>query len=194
MPQRPSARLSAALALGVIASFLSPLPATADDAAEAAALVAEVRQKFTLEGKTIPPKIFRDFGDGDMADSGDIWVTVDLKAAIGSNLYFDEIKQDGSWIRQKSTSNETTGYTMSARPRTACWSSSRRSAAAALAISCICIFSMSPPPRLRLRRQPLPAHQSHEPAQHSARRPLGWRDQHRQKYDHRRDGTRQLHR
>src|SRR5262249_52724377 len=81
MPQRPSARLSAALALGVIASFLSPLSATADDEAEAAALVAEVRQKFTLEGKTIPPEIFRDFGDGDMADSGDIWVTVDLKAA-----------------------------------------------------------------------------------------------------------------
>jgi len=111
MPQRPSARLSAALALGVIVLSFSPLPATADDAAEAAALVAEVRQKFTLEGKTIPPEIFRDFGDGDMADSGDIWVTVDLKAAIGSNLYFDEIKQDGSWIRQKSTSNETTGYT-----------------------------------------------------------------------------------
>ena len=42
---------------------------------------------------------------------GSIWVTVDLKAAIGSNLYFDEIKQDRSWISQKSASNEETGYT-----------------------------------------------------------------------------------
>ena len=28
-------------------------------------------------------------------------MTVDVKAAIGSNLYFDEIRQNGSWISQK---------------------------------------------------------------------------------------------
>ena len=33
--------------------------------------------------------------------SGSIWVTVDLKAAIGSNLYFDDIRKNGSWIDQK---------------------------------------------------------------------------------------------
>jgi len=111
-PQRPSPRLSAVAALAAIVSLLSAVPATADDAAAAAALVAEVRQKFTLDGNKIPPEIFRDFGDGDLADSGNIWVTVDVKAAIGSNLYFDEIKQGGSWINQKkATSNEATGYT-----------------------------------------------------------------------------------
>ena len=67
----------------------------------AAALVAEVRRSFTLQGKTIPPEIFRDFGDGDLADSGSIWVTVDAAAAIGSNLYFDDIRKDGDWVSQK---------------------------------------------------------------------------------------------
>jgi hypothetical protein len=74
--------------------------------------VEAVRHSFTLNGKAIPPEIFRDFGDGDLADSGDIWVTVNLKAAIGSNLYFDEIKQDGRWISQKKVmSDEEIGYT-----------------------------------------------------------------------------------
>ncbi len=67
----------------------------------AAALVAEVRHSFTLHGKTIPPEIFRDFGDGDLANSGTIWVTVDAAAAIDSNLYFDPIRADGRWRFQK---------------------------------------------------------------------------------------------
>jgi len=70
-------------------------------ATSAAALVAEVRRSFTLHGKTIPPEIFRDFGDGDLADSGAIWVTVDAAAAIDSNLYFDPIRADGRWRFQK---------------------------------------------------------------------------------------------
>jgi hypothetical protein len=61
--------------------------------ASAAALVAEVRHSFTIHGKPIPPEIFRDFGDGDLADSGSIWVTIDAAAAIGSNLYYDPIKR-----------------------------------------------------------------------------------------------------
>jgi hypothetical protein len=112
MPQRSLSRVSGILALAVTASFLPPLAATADDAAATGAFIDEVRHSFTLNGKPIPPEIFRDFGDGDLADSGSIWVTVDVKAAIGSNLYFDDIKQNGSWINQKkATSNEETGYT-----------------------------------------------------------------------------------
>jgi hypothetical protein len=68
--------------------------------AATAALVAEVRRSFTVHGKPIPPEIFRDFGDGDMADSGSIWVTVDVAAATGSNLYYDTIKQDGGTVAQ----------------------------------------------------------------------------------------------
>ena len=48
-----------------------------------------------------PLEIFRDFGNGDLADSGTMWVTADVKAAIGSNLYFDAITQSGAWISQK---------------------------------------------------------------------------------------------
>ncbi len=71
------------VAFGTIACCCVPLlasaaqqtapPATAarqkaqPDAATAA-LVAEVRQTFKLHGKPIPPEIFRDFGDGDLAE------------------------------------------------------------------------------------------------------------------------------
>jgi hypothetical protein len=80
-PHVPDARAETAKAAGV--------------AKTASALVAEMRHSFTLNGKTIPPEIFRDFGDGDLADSGSVWVTVDAAAAIGSNLYFDPIREDG---------------------------------------------------------------------------------------------------
>jgi hypothetical protein len=80
--------------------------------AAAAALVAEVRKSFTINGKPIPPEIFRDFGDGDMADSGAIWVTVDLNAAVGSNLYYDAITDDHGWFSQKTrNTEEVAGYT-----------------------------------------------------------------------------------
>ena len=68
MPQQSFSRVSAILALGVTASFLPPLAATADDEASTAALIAELRHSFTLNGKPIPPEIFRDFGDGDFAE------------------------------------------------------------------------------------------------------------------------------
>jgi hypothetical protein len=60
----------------------------------------ELRKTFTIEGKPVPPEVFRDMGDGDMADSGGIIVTIDVKAAIGSNLYFDDIKANGDWFTQ----------------------------------------------------------------------------------------------
>jgi hypothetical protein len=65
-----------------------------------AALLAEVRHAFTLHGKPVPPEIFRDMGDGDLGDSGAIWVTVDIVAAIGSELYGDPIKQEHGWVIQ----------------------------------------------------------------------------------------------
>ena len=86
---------AAAAALAIVA-----LPAMAAEGTPASDPVAEMRQSFTLDGKTIPPEIFRDFGDGDLADSGAIWVTVDVKAAIGSNLYYDAIKHEGACSRQ----------------------------------------------------------------------------------------------
>jgi hypothetical protein len=112
--------LVAALALSWIAVCDSAIAGAgaADKSAaaksSAAALVAEVRHSFTLHGQPIPPEVFRDMGDGDMADSGSIWVTVDVEAAIGSNLYFDTIKQDNGWVSQKKqrekTDTEETAY------------------------------------------------------------------------------------
>jgi len=72
----------------------------------AAAQVAEVRKSFMLNGQVIPPEIFRDFGDGNLADSDSIWVTVDLAAAVGSNLYYDPIREYGSWKIQKKQRQE----------------------------------------------------------------------------------------
>jgi hypothetical protein len=109
MHQRPLTRRSIALALCVIGAAVLPPVAVAGDPPSMAALVAEARRAFTLNGKPIPPEIFRDFGDGDMADSGAIWVTVDIKAAIGSNLYFDDIKQDGAWVIQKKSAGRPGG-------------------------------------------------------------------------------------
>ena len=94
----------------LLLSPLSAVPATAQESkkpASTAALLAEVRSTFTLGGERIPPEIFRDFGDGNMADSGPIWVTVDLRAAIGSNLYADDIRQNGDWIIQRKPAPDT---------------------------------------------------------------------------------------
>jgi hypothetical protein len=72
----------------------------------------EVRHSFTLDGKRVPPEIFRDMGDGDLADSGAILVTVDIKAAVGSNLYADDIVKDGpGWVAQRKIDKEAmNGY------------------------------------------------------------------------------------
>jgi hypothetical protein len=103
MPFRRSVVAFAALC----ALLISGVAACAgNDAKSAAALVSEVRRAFTLDGQTIPPEIFRDFGDGDLADSGSIWVTVDLAAAVGSNLYYDPIREVGAWKIQKKQRSE----------------------------------------------------------------------------------------
>src|SRR5262252_7285742 len=67
--------------------------------------IGQLRHSFTLNGKPIPLEIFRDLGDGDLADSGSIWVTVDVKAAIGSNLRFDDIKRNGLLARSGPKAN-----------------------------------------------------------------------------------------
>lgn len=91
----------AVIALGMGLAILLRWPAAADEPKPAALLVSEVREHFTLGGKLIPPEIFRDFGDGNLADSQPIWVTVDLRAAIDSNLYADDIARSGDWIIQR---------------------------------------------------------------------------------------------
>jgi hypothetical protein len=106
MPLKRSLFRLALIALTLIASVFAPSFAPAAEPSTAA-LVAEMRRSFTLDGKPIPPEIFRDFGDGDMADSGGIWVTVDAKAAIGSNLYFDEITRNNGWVSQKKAATPT---------------------------------------------------------------------------------------
>ena len=75
----------------------------------AATLVAEVRRSFTVRGKPIPPEIFRDLGDGDLADSGSILVTVDVAVATGSNLYADDIKEQRGWVIQSKASQNANG-------------------------------------------------------------------------------------
>jgi hypothetical protein len=92
MATKSLTRLFAALAwllIGVGA------PAMAQSAGDDAALLSEVRRAFTLHGKPIPPEIFRNFGDGDLADSGSIWVTVD--------------KTEGKWLSQKRANQSLNG-------------------------------------------------------------------------------------
>jgi hypothetical protein len=86
---------------------LRPFAALAALAAACAASTAraespldELRRAFALQGKPVPPEIFRDLGDGDLGDSGPILVTVDVRAAIGSERYGDAIKKNGDWVVQ----------------------------------------------------------------------------------------------
>jgi hypothetical protein len=116
--RKTSWALSAGFAVALFVCICCSVPASAKRAAAQAsqpdaatvALVAEVHRSFTVHGKPIPPQIFRDFGDGDMADSGSIWVTVDVAAATGSNLYYDPIKQDGGFVAQTKTDPKTKAW------------------------------------------------------------------------------------
>lgn len=115
MPSRKWISIYACAGSVLLAAALASVPASAGDTPSTASLLNEARRALTINGKPVPPQVFRDFGDGDMADSGPIWVTVDINAATGSNLYFDDIKQDGKWVSQKKTDTkaglqEETGY------------------------------------------------------------------------------------
>jgi len=112
----PPTRRSILIAFAVIcASGVGRVSARAAEASEAEGLLAEIRKGFTLRGKPIPSEIFRDFGDGNLADSASIWTSVDLDAVVGSNQYFDAIKRAGAWVSQgraaaKGASSEATAY------------------------------------------------------------------------------------
>jgi len=66
----------------------------------AAGPLDELRQSFTLDGKLVPPGVFRDFGDADLGDSLPSVVAIDVKAAIDSNRYGDPIARRGGWVTQ----------------------------------------------------------------------------------------------
>jgi len=94
-------RRALVVAFGAAAVWSATLRAAQSaEASEAAGLMAELHKSFTLRGKPIPPEIFRDFGDGNLADSAPIWTSVDLDAAVGSNQYFDPIRRNGAWVLQ----------------------------------------------------------------------------------------------
>jgi V8-like Glu-specific endopeptidase len=83
------------------AAFLLALTGSALSAPVDASL-KELRQSFTLDHKPIPPEVFGDFGDSDIADSASIRVTIDLLAAMGSNLYYDDVAvSPEGWVTQK---------------------------------------------------------------------------------------------
>lgn len=107
MNQKLLSAACAAIALGLGLAGLLCRPVAADEPKPAALLVSEVREHFTVGGKLIPPEIFRDFGDGNLADSQPIWVTVDVRAAVGSNLYADGITRNGDWIVQRKSAPAT---------------------------------------------------------------------------------------
>lgn len=85
----------------IVAILLLAVATPAWSASTDAAL-KELRQSFTIDHKPVPPQVFADFGDADMADSGSIRITIDVLAAIGSNLYFGEIARSPmGWLSQK---------------------------------------------------------------------------------------------
>lgn len=108
--------IAAPLLVWALGAAALPAAALARDADKITALVSEIRRAFTINGEAIPPEIFRDFGDGNLADSDPIWVTVDVQAATGSNLYYDPIRKHGNWTiqtrqRQPTDTPEETAYT-----------------------------------------------------------------------------------
>jgi len=95
--------------LVIVLSMIGALVAA--PTAFAATTLDEVRSGFTVEGKPIPPEIFDDLGDSDLSDSNPILVTVDVRAAIGSNRYADPITKDGRWVKQTKANDKTVnGY------------------------------------------------------------------------------------
>ena len=62
--------------------------------------LGELRKTFTVGGKRVPPEIFADFGDANLADSDPIVVTIDPRAATSGNRYADPIRENGRWIVQ----------------------------------------------------------------------------------------------
>ena len=110
MPRRSAAML---LAAAVAGSWLAAVPragAADEHASPANAQLDELRNTFTLGGKPVPPLVFRDLGDGNLADSTDIIDSVDIASAIGSNLYGNPIKASSGWQTQQGVDGAEEGY------------------------------------------------------------------------------------
>ncbi|MFT4120343.1 hypothetical protein [Bradyrhizobium sp.] len=90
-----SVRFQFTLLLLCCVTFAGPIAGAASPGT-----IDELRQSFTVDGEPVPPNVFRDMGDGNLADSGSIIVTIDVKAATGSNLYADPIRRNGAWVVQ----------------------------------------------------------------------------------------------
>lgn len=88
-------RLQFTLLLACCVALASPIAGAGSPGS-----IDELRQSFTVGGEPVPPNVFRDMGDGDLADSGSIVVTIDVKAATGSNRYADPVKRNGAWVAQ----------------------------------------------------------------------------------------------
>jgi hypothetical protein len=88
-----------AIALVALIAFAPP--------AFAAGPLDELRRSFALDGKPVPPNVFRDFGDADLGDSLPSVVTIDVKAAIDSNRYGDPIARRGDWLTQSRPAADT---------------------------------------------------------------------------------------
>ena len=82
--------------------------------AKTAPPLEELRRSFTVGGLPVPPEVFRDLGDGDLADPGSIRVAIDVQAAIGSNLYADKITSNGMWFKQATLSSKDSDRTEAA--------------------------------------------------------------------------------
>lgn len=96
--------------LAVMTLGLAISNSAAARSAAPAALIEELSHSFTLDGKVIPPEVFRDMGDGDLADGKSILITVDLEAAVGSNRYADDIHDVADWRAQRSDKGEEEAY------------------------------------------------------------------------------------
>jgi len=95
-----SARLARRRTFLATGALIALIVLAAPPTAVAETPLDELRRAFTIKGQPVPPEVFRDFGDGDLGDSGPIVVTIDVAAAIGSSRYGDEVKRSGAWLRQ----------------------------------------------------------------------------------------------
>jgi hypothetical protein len=107
-------------------------------------------------------------------------VTVDLKAAIDSNPYFDDIGQNGAWISQKKVTAKSDAVEEAACQYIGATENGLLVILAAYSGGGLGNFIIDV---AATRQQALRAHQPDEFTQHRPERPLEWRDQHREKHD-----------
>src|SRR5579875_710132 len=91
-----------ALCLGVAVLGETSIRAVRAESGTAAgdALLNEIRHSFTLHGRPVPPLLFRNLGDGDLADARAVFDSADLVAAVASDLYATETRQLAGWTVQ----------------------------------------------------------------------------------------------